>query len=282
MPAEEAGNLVMCRKSKAFTLIELLVVIAIIALLMSILMPAMAKVNKMARSVVCLSKVRHWCVIWEQYIQDNDGFFTEGPWWVNPLREYYKEPDIRVCPMATKPEYDANGRRTTARHPYASWGIHNGTIWKGAGEYENDYGSYGMNGWLCNPPPPKPDEEPDGMDSGGGRLNELLWRTSIVKGAAKVPMFLDSSTYENMTPNDTDEPPLYDGQEITGNVDEMRICCINRHDGIVNVAFVDFSARKIGLKQLWRQKWHRSFDVFAPPPNWSEDAPWMVKLPDYE
>jgi prepilin-type processing-associated H-X9-DG protein len=66
----------------------------------------------------------------------------------------------------------------------------------------------------------------------------------------------------------------------------MRIFCIDRHDGTVNVLFMDWTTRKVGLKELWTLKWHRTFDVTGP---WtmagmarSADWPeWMRRYKDY-
>ena len=48
------------RKPKAFTLIELLVVISVIALLMAILMPALQRVKRQAKAVICQSNLHQW------------------------------------------------------------------------------------------------------------------------------------------------------------------------------------------------------------------------------
>ena len=45
-------------RKKGFTLVELLVVITIIALLMSVLMPALARVRKQAKAVLCQANLR--------------------------------------------------------------------------------------------------------------------------------------------------------------------------------------------------------------------------------
>ena len=66
----EAEGVKSCR---AFTLIELLVVIGIIAVLVSILMPALSRTRKAARKVVCLSNMRQIGLAAECYQMDNDG-----------------------------------------------------------------------------------------------------------------------------------------------------------------------------------------------------------------
>jgi len=62
------------RKPFAFTLIELLVVIAIIALLVSILMPALSRAKELARRTGCLSNLHHLALATQMYIGDFNEF----------------------------------------------------------------------------------------------------------------------------------------------------------------------------------------------------------------
>ena len=55
---------------RAFTLIELLVVVAIIALLISILLPAMNRAKENGRRAVCLSNLHHLGQAFQQYLHD--------------------------------------------------------------------------------------------------------------------------------------------------------------------------------------------------------------------
>ena len=72
-------NCSSARSRPAFTLIELLVVIAIIALLVSILMPSLAKAKELARQATCMTRVRAQLQAIHMYASSHDELIPAGP-----------------------------------------------------------------------------------------------------------------------------------------------------------------------------------------------------------
>jgi len=253
---------------KGFTLIELLVVIAIIALLIAILMPALQRVKKQAQAVKCRAYLKEWSLIFAMYTEDNDNkFMSPGAGlWVNPLRPYYKNGGeaMRTCPTATKTL--AEGASST----FAAWDLITNPK-----EEEVYRGSFGINNWLYNLPPGKMLWD---------HPTDRNWRTTQINGANNVPMFLGCYRWGGH-PYDTGDnskwasvcskPPPVEGFRKQDGFDRF---CLNRHNWTVNGCFVDYSVRALGLKELWRLKWHRQFNINAVPPDWPE---WMKGIKDY-
>jgi prepilin-type N-terminal cleavage/methylation domain-containing protein/prepilin-type processing-associated H-X9-DG protein len=60
-------------REKGFTLIELLVVIAIIAILASLLLPALTRAKQKAQGIACMSQLKQLTLGWIMYASEHDG-----------------------------------------------------------------------------------------------------------------------------------------------------------------------------------------------------------------
>lgn len=275
------GRNTIMNKRKAFTLIELLVVIAIIALLMAVLMPALNRAKKQAKMVACQAKLKQWGLIWSLYCDDNNGYFPEagtlgwkrGTWIIALRAQWETRSDILKCPMAKK-------RLPTDQ----VWGGPSHTYIMGSGGAGNlrEECSYGGSNWIYQARP--------GETAIQSRPTEWNWKTPNVRGANDIPIFADTmwrggGPYEKGTRGD---PPQFDGQWLGYNREMMHFV-INRHNGFINATFLDWTVRKVGLKELWTLKWHRQFKTSGPEAPWTTaggvsftDWPeWMRPFKDY-
>jgi len=86
-------------RRSSFTLIELLVVIAIIALLASILLPALNRARDAAKKITCVNNFRQIYTGISLYVGDNDGWMPPSSWKVS--YSYYLA-DYLKCDNAKK------------------------------------------------------------------------------------------------------------------------------------------------------------------------------------
>jgi prepilin-type N-terminal cleavage/methylation domain-containing protein len=270
---------------RGFTLVELLVVIAIIALLMAILMPALSRVRKQAKAVICRSNLRQWGVIFAMYTDDNDQRYyrawrtsAEGHAWVDTLLPYYSNPKILLCPSAKRertPPQTSVGAGGPVDQPWgpfttsSSRASYRRAAEKLGGKF---MGSYGANEWI-------------GYPSGGVSIGKSsqYWSSNMVKGASRAPVFLGARWLGGF-PQHTDKPPSF--RDSIGGSGHMGRYCVDRHNGHINVLLADYSVEEVGLKRLWTLKWHREFDIAGPwtqvggvnPGDWPD---WMKPFKEY-
>ena len=281
-----------CGRCGGFTLIELLVVISIVALLMAVLLPTLQRVRKQAKAVGCQANLRQSGLYFAAYAAANDGRLTMSSKTSESTRMFQEagfitvlagpsseRKDLLLCPIASKPKSMPDltkirgdgfaGGTGTSGDRYFAWTL---ASRRPEGDVDIRIGSFGLN-YVVQFGHYYPSSGP------------LHYSTVDSRGAAQMPVYLDSMI-ASVVPTEPDRgPPPYEGG-LGGDCAGFSTSLINRHDGGANCLFMDWSVRKIGLKEFWTLKWARGWNTAN---CWtraggvqSEDWPeWMKGFKDY-
>ena len=248
-----------------FTLVELLVVVGLIAVLVSLLMPALARARSAANAAVCLSNLRQMGTAWQIYVAENRGrlpdYVQSTPtnpsiawqsYWLGILDHYNVRGNALLCPSASDPipfNYLTKGYGNSA---YAWSGKYqsNGSVARlSATTYRNS--SYGYNRNLTSPTP---------AGGGGFGRDGRATQLTAVRPASNVPVFLDSMFLDTNPPladplSPPEPPPNLQGN-FTAFPPEHWKFLIARHGRAINVYLADGSARRVPLEETYELTWN--------------------------
>ncbi len=144
------------RRPRGFTLVELLIVIAIVAVLASLLLPALSKAGESARTTICRNNFRQLMLAVTTYSMDYNGGLPRFHKWLytkpgdltsGALYPYLKTKPVYLCPSDA---LQLNQKLVTSARAAADQAAQNGTAPpRGSAALRRDF-SYAGNCGLCH------------------------------------------------------------------------------------------------------------------------------------
>ena len=271
-------------KKNGFTLIELLVVISIIALLLSILMPALTKVKEKGKLIVCRSNQRQLALAFNLYaVENNDWLWENTDYWIPIIAPYVARNQkstgsgfgsrttkgrlkVIECP-STKPFKLAGSSWIWAPTAGDLAGVGTAKMMSAHSVNNEVFSSYGVNAWVMKWPP---NDCPLGCKGRYGlshysRFTTLKSNIPIVSDAVGsghpgVPGTPRGSNPEQMARSHADllDPAFRFGPR--GINWHMPRWTIDRHNKAINVAFADLHCEQVSLDKVVALPWHKQFD----------------------
>jgi len=250
------------RSRHGFTLIELLVVIAIIAILASMLLPALAKAKQKGQATQCINNLKQIAMANFMYIADENNPVVYDAWpdlWMRRLMLKYNVINkVRLCPVAKERPAAKLDRAISGGYADRSWIVDGG----GTNYYQ---GSYAINGYFYDVK----------TDLYGVPANHFTSEASITYPVF-TGMFADG-IWVDFWASETDRPAvnLYTGDGYSGGgLSRIAIPrhafspgnaprnfnAANRLPGAAGVNFADGHVETVRLDQLWTKVyWHRNW-----------------------